>query len=137
MKTNEKISNENGNWYIAEIVEKCEPVERNEEKDLRRVTTWGNHHLIKASSPEKAFDKAVKLGKEGEYKFTNTDKVEMEWIFVGIGELLPIYDDNIEDGAEIMWKDYGFISDRRAKRFVFDKKELLSDIRPKPNYKKK
>jgi hypothetical protein len=137
MKTQEKISNENGNWYIAEIVEKCEPVERNEEKDLRRVTTWGNHHLIKASSPEKAFDKAVKLGKEGEYKFTNTDKVEMEWIFVGIGELLPIYEDNIEDGAEIMWKDYGFISDRRAKRFVFDKKELLSDIRPKPNYKKK
>ena len=78
----------------------------------------------------------MKIGKEGEYKFTNTDKIEMEWIFVGIGELLPIYDDNIEDGAEIMWKDYGFISDRRTKRFIFDKKELLNNIRPKPNYKK-
>ena len=136
MNTQEKISNENGNWYITEIVEKCESVERNKEKDLRRVTTQGNHHLIKASSPEKAYDKAVKIGKEGEYKFTNTDKIEMEWIFVGIGELLPIYDDNIEDGAEIMWKDYGFISDRRTKRFIFDKKELLNNIRPKPNYKK-
>ena len=39
MNTQEKISNENGNWYITEIVEKCEPVERNKEKDLRRVTT--------------------------------------------------------------------------------------------------
>ena len=119
MRTQEKISNENGNWYIVEIIEKCEPVDRNEKQDLRRVTTWGNHHLIKANSPEKAFDKAVKLGKESEYKFINTDKIEMEWIFVGIGELLPIYDDNIEDGTELMWRDYGFISDRRTKRLVF------------------
>ncbi|PQB05774.1 DUF4288 domain-containing protein [Aureitalea marina] len=136
MKTQEKISNENGDWYIVEIVEKCEPVDRNEKQDLRRVTTWGNYHLIKASSPEKAFDKAVKLGKEAEYKFINSDKIEMEWTFVGIGELLPIYDDNIEDGAEIMWTDYGFISDRQSKRFVFDKKRLLADIKPKRKPKK-
>ena len=77
------------------------------------------------------------MGKEAEYKFINTDKIEMEWIFVGIGELLPIYEENIEDGAEIMWKDYGFISDRRAKRFVFDKKELLDEIKPKPKLNKK
>ena len=137
MKSQEKISNENGNWYIVEIVEKCEPVEHNEKKDLRRVTTWGNHHLIKADSPEMAFDKAVKLGKEAEYKFTNTDKIEMEWIFVGIGELLPIYEENIEDGTELMWRDYGFISDRRTKRLVFDKKEFLKDFKPKLKLNKK
>ncbi len=137
MRTQEKISNENGNWYIVEIIEKCEPVDRNEKQDLRRVTTWGNHHLIKANSPEKAFDKAVKLGKEAQYKFINTDKIEMEWIFVGIGELLPIYDDNIEDGTELMWRDYGFISDRRTKRLVFDKKEFLKDFKPKPKLNKK
>jgi Domain of unknown function (DUF4288) len=131
MKFQEKISNENGNWYIVEIIEKCEPVDRNEKQDLRRVTTWGNHHLIKADSPEKAYDKAVKLGKEAEYIFTNTDKTEMEWIFVGIGELLPIYEENIEDGTELMWRDYGFISDRKTKRLVIEKKELLKDIKPK------
>ncbi|WP_298903465.1 DUF4288 domain-containing protein [uncultured Psychroserpens sp.] len=130
MKSQEKISNEKGNWYIVEIIEKCEPVDRNEKQDLRRVTTWGNHHLIKANSPERAFDKAVKLGKEAEYKFTNTDKLEMEWIFVGIGELLPIYEENIEDGTELMWRDYGFISDRRTNRLVFDKKELLKNFKP-------
>ena len=73
----EKISNQNKNWYIVEILEKCEPVIRNEENDLRRVTTWGNHHLIKADSPEQALDKAVILGKEKNYKFTNSDKIEM------------------------------------------------------------
>jgi hypothetical protein len=130
MKNAEKILNKNGNWYIVEIIEKCEPVERNEKQELRRVTTWGNHHLIKADSPEKAFDKSVKLGKEAEYKFTNTDKIEMEWIFVGIGELLPIYED-IEDGAELMWNDYGFISNRRTMRMPYKKKELMKLIKPK------
>lgn len=135
MKHAEKISNKNGNWYIVEILEKCEPVERNEKQELRRVATWGNHHLIKADSPEKAFDKAVKLGKEAEYKFTNTDKIEMEWIFVGIGELLPIYED-IEDGAELMWNDYGFISNRRTMRMPYKKKELMKLIKPKQQPKK-
>ena len=137
MKTQETISNKNGNWYIVEIIEKCEPVDRNENKELRRVTAWGNHHLIKASSPKKAFEKAVKIGKKAEYKFTNTDKIEMEWIFVGIGELLPIYDENIEDGTELMWKDYGFISDKRTKRLAVDKKEILKDFKPKPKLNKK
>jgi len=130
MEKAEKISNKNGNWYIVEIIEKYEPVERNEKQELRRVTTWGNHHLIKADSPEKAFDKAVKLGKEAEYKFTNSDKIEMEWIFVGIGELLPIYED-IEDGVELMWNDYGFISNRRTMRMPYKKKELMKLIKPK------
>lgn len=130
MEKAEKISNKNGNWYIVEIIEKCEPVERNEKQELRRVTTWGNHHLIKADSPEKAFDKAEKLGKEAEYKFTNSDKIEMEWIFVGIGELLPIYED-IEDCTELMWNDYGFISNRRTMRMPYKKKELMKLIKPK------
>ncbi|MGQ8338633.1 DUF4288 domain-containing protein [Sunxiuqinia sp. A32] len=136
MKSQEKISNENKNWYIVEIIEKCEPVERDEKQDLRRVITWGNHHLIKANSPEKAFDKAVKLGKESEYKFTNADKIEMEWIFVGIGDLLPIYED-IEDGAELMWTDYGFISNRRTMRMPYEKQELMESIKPKQKLNKK
>jgi len=133
MENREKISNENGNWYIAEIIEKCEPIVRNEKQDLRRVTTWGNHHLIKAKSSKEAYEKAEKLGKEAEYKFTNTDKIEMEWIFVGIGELIPIYEEFIGDGAEIMWTDYGNISDRKAKRMARSKNDILSQIKSKPN----
>ena len=131
----EKISNKNGNWFIVEIIEKYEPVKRNEKQELRRVTTWGNHHLIKADSPEKAFDKAVKLGKEKNYKFINSDKIEMESFFVGIGELLPIYED-IEDGAELMWNDYGLISNRRTMRMPYKKKELMKLIKPKHQSKK-
>ncbi|MFK7775384.1 MAG: DUF4288 domain-containing protein [Saprospiraceae bacterium] len=130
MKPQEKISNEKRNWYIAEIIEKCEPVHRNENQDLRRVITWGNHHLIKANSPVRAFDKAVKIGKEAEYKFINSDKLEMEWIFVGIGGLVPIYED-IEDGAELMWDDYGYISNRRTMRMKYEKAELMKMLKSK------
>jgi len=131
MKENDKISNSKGNWYIVEIIEKCEPVLRNESQDLRRVLTYGNHHLIKAKSPKEAYRKAVKLGKENEYKFINTHQVEMEWIFVGIGDLLPIYEENIEDGCELMWANYGNISNRRANRLVYTESELVDNIKPK------
>lgn len=130
MNLNEKIDNENRNWFIVEILEKCEPVDHNENQDLRRVTTWGNHILIKANSVDKAFDKAVKIGKEGEYKFLNTENIEMQWVFVGIGELLPIYE-NIEDGAELMWKDYGYISNRRTMRMAYEKSEILDLLKVK------
>ena len=53
----------------------------------------------------------------------------MEWIFVGIADLIPIYED-IEDGAEIMWTDYGLISDRRTKRIPQTKYEILKNIKP-------
>lgn len=131
MKEIEKISNEKGNWFVAEIIEKREPVEHKKEKDLRRVVTWGNFHLIKAETPKLAYEKAVKIGKDAEIKFTNSDNIEMEYTFVGIADLIPIYDDNIEDGCEIMWTDYGSISNKKAKKFARTEKEILENIKPK------
>ena len=60
----------------------------------------------------------------------------MESIFVGIGELIPIYED-IEDGAELMWTDYGFISNRRTMKMAYKKQELLETIKPINDYKNK
>jgi hypothetical protein len=59
-----------------------------------------------------------------------SDKVDMKWEFVGIGDIIPIYED-IEDKAELLWSDYGFISARRSERFVKTKKELLKNIKLK------
>lgn len=131
MESTDKISNKNREWYIVEIIEKCEPPIHNESQDLRRVKTWGNHHLIRAKSGEEAYEKAITLGKEGEFRFINSDGLELEWSFVGIGDIIPIYEDNIEDGTEIMWTDYGNISNRKAERFARDKKDLLQSIKPK------
>jgi hypothetical protein len=122
--------NNKGNWFFVEIIERMERANANEKNPLRRCTVWGNYHLIKAQTPEEAYAKAEAIGKEGSYSFRNVDKVEMKWEYVGIGNLLPIYED-IEDGAEIMWADYGFISAKRSKRFALTKKQLLKGIKLK------
>jgi hypothetical protein len=124
-----KILNK-GDWFLVEIIERCEPVDSNQKHDLRRCIVWGNFHLIRATSPDKAYNKAEKLGKSGNYEFTNSDKLKMKWEFVGIGDIIPIYED-IEDKAEIMWTDYGFISARRSNRFAKSKKELLKGLKLK------
>ncbi|CAM4066825.1 DUF4288 domain-containing protein [Flavobacterium antarcticum] len=77
-----------------------------------------------------AYDKAVKIGKAAEYKFINSDNLQMEWIFIGIGNLLPISKD-IEDGSEIMWENYGNISNRRAMKFPISEENLLEELNKK------
>lgn len=118
------------NWYLVEILEKCEPLKSDLKKELRRVSTWGNYHLIKAKSPSHAFDKAMKIGEMNSFEFINTDKVEMKYEFLGIGDLLRIHE-NIEDGAEILWHDYGQISAKRALNMVRNKKDLIDNIKKK------
>jgi hypothetical protein len=125
----DKIINK-GNWFLVEVIERCEPVNSDNKKDLRRCTVWGNFHLIKASTPDKAYDKAVQLGLSGNYTFKNSDKLDMKWEFVGIGDILPIYED-LEDKAEVMWTDYGFISAKRSEKLTRTKKELLKNLKLK------
>lgn len=129
----EKIKN-NKNWYLVEIIERCEPNDTDDNRPLRRCTVYGNYHLIKADSIEKAYDKAEKIGREGNYNFKNSDKMDMKWEFIGIGDLLPIYED-IEDGAELMFTDYGFISAKRSDRFVKSKAYWIEKFKLKPNDK--
>jgi hypothetical protein len=125
----DKIIN-NGNWFLVEIIERCEPLNADPSKPLRRCIVWGNYHLIKADSADMAYDKGEKLGKEGNYNFNNARKTEMKWEYVGIGDILPIYED-LEDKAEIMWTDYGFISAKRSDRYVKTKEELLKNLKIK------
>lgn len=125
-----KISNK-GDWFLVEIIEICEPANADIKNPERRATTWGNYILINAKTPSEAFDKAVKIGKAGSYSFKSHEE-KMKWKFAGIGDLLPIYED-IEDGAEILWKDYGNIQAKRVTKIVQTKKELLKDIKLKKN----
>jgi hypothetical protein len=124
----EKIINK-GNWFIVQIIEKLEPARVKRGNTERLCTVWTNWHLIKAPNAEKAFAKAEKLGRSWSYTFTNSDKEQMRWEFVGIGDLLPIYED-IEDKAELMYSDHGDISLRDAKNLVSNKRKLLRNIKP-------
>jgi hypothetical protein len=119
-----------GNWFLVEIIERCEPVEVDKKNPRRRCTVWGNFHLIKAPTADKAIEKAEKIGREGNFAFKNTDQKELNWEFLGIGDILPIYE-NIEDKAELLWTDYGFITAGRSEKFIKTKRELLKKIKIK------
>jgi hypothetical protein len=124
MEQTDKIVN-NGNWFIVEIIEQTETVAADESKENRRLTVRGNYLLIKSASLAKAYDKAEIIGQNYNYIFRNEDGIDLKNSFVGIGDLLPIYED-LEDGAEILWADYGSISARKARSYVKPRAEWLA-----------
>lgn len=128
MQQTETIDNSKRNWYIAEIIVKCEP-DKNTGTDLRRVSVWGNNFLIKASSAEEAYDKAIAIGNNDNYKFTNSDNREMQSVFLGIGNLTIVTDDTIGDGMELHWTDYGDITNKRSSSFALLKDTLVKSAK--------
>jgi len=123
----QKIKNK-GDWYIAEIIERAEPKGITNQNPRRRCTTWINSVLIKADSPESAYDKALKVGKKDyETSYRTVVGIDIEWKVIGLANLIFISDD-IEDGAEISWKDIGFVSANRGNNMVKSKEELVDDL---------
>ncbi|HQU83693.1 MAG TPA: DUF4288 domain-containing protein [Pyrinomonadaceae bacterium] len=105
LKSEEKYSIESispVNWYIAGILLRFEVVGVKELQPNNRFLSWENKHLIKAETPDEAYEKALKLGKESEDDYINPDGENVRWVFEGLTGLLPIYEE-LEDGAEIIW----------------------------------
>lgn len=90
------------NWYIAGIMIRFEGNDENQNNVNRRCLVWENQHLIKAKNPDEAYKKALKIGKDSESEYVNTDGESVRWIFEGLTTLIPVYEE-LEDGAEIMW----------------------------------
>ena len=93
----------------------------------RRCRAWENLIIIKADNPEEAYTKALEQGKlheeSGEMWETSNEKQKGGWRFEGLRNLLPIYEE-LEDGAEIVWKEYENRSIKKVKSWVKQKEEL-------------
>jgi hypothetical protein len=74
-------------WYIAELV-----MEFQIEGDLRNVVHV-NFVLIRADSPEEAFEKAEQLGREAEDTYKNPDNLTVTATYRGLWELNVIHQD--------------------------------------------
>ncbi|MBN1515757.1 DUF4288 domain-containing protein [Candidatus Sumerlaeota bacterium] len=121
----DKIIN-NENWYIAEIVERAENVGSDKSNPNRRCTVWVNAVLVKAKSPEQAYEKAVSIGKEkyGPSRYKAAAGNTVQWRFLGIKDIIPIYE-NIEHGSEIFWEKWDPISVKKSERMIKSKKDLI------------
>lgn len=123
-----KIKN-NGDWFLAEIVERAEMVGDAKTNPNRRCLTWTNLVLLQAESIGKAYDKAIKLGKENySMRYKAASGKTCNWKVLGLSSLVPI-DEDIEDGAEIGFMNNGSIAAKTSESMIRSKKEILSEFK--------
>jgi Domain of unknown function (DUF4288) len=87
----------NAKWYLADIIE--ENVIDGESENVVHV----NIVLIRADSPDEAYQKALQLGHDGEMTYENTDGKMVSVIFRGLRNLNVIHDE-LEHGAELIYE---------------------------------
>ncbi len=95
-------------WYIASYLLRFVELGDAGNDDLeRRFLIWENTILVKASSIDEAYDRAVAIGRDATkpYKGGPSPGVDVQWLFEGVSELLPIFDE-IGDGCEVMWSKF-------------------------------
>ena len=106
-------------WFLAELIQQFEYAN----DDKRDV--WINTILVKANSPEEAYEKALKFGESYNDRYINPDGIEVTVTFRGLRNLYLIYED-LEDGAEILYEDIEEISEEEIAAMVTPKEQLAA-----------
>lgn len=119
-------------WYLADIV-----LEHRIDGDPRNVVHV-NTYLVKAESPDEAYEKAIDLGRGSELDYLNTDSKMVRVVFRGLRGL-DVIDDPLEDGAEIAYSESVGVSEAELGRWLTPRESLgvFAPRRPKtdgPNY---
>jgi hypothetical protein len=110
-------------WYIAGIMLRFELVGEQKPNLESRCLAWENQHLVKAKNPEQAYEKALKIGRDSESQYINTDGENVQWIFEGLTTLIAVYEE-LEDGAEIIWIEHENKAIKSIKNRVKSKENL-------------
>jgi hypothetical protein len=104
-------------WYLAEVV-----LEFIIEDDPRNVV-HRNLLLIRADSPEEAYQKAMDLGAENEESWENIDGKRVTIRFRGLCYLNVIHDE-LEHGAELSYREDISADESKIQTWVVSKEEL-------------
>jgi hypothetical protein len=93
-------------WYIGSYLARFVVLgeERNDDPE-RKFHVWENTVLVQAENLDEAYDKVVAVGKNHGAPYKNGLGQDVQWVFEGVSDLLPVYD-KIEDGCEVMWAEY-------------------------------
>jgi hypothetical protein len=123
---------EDAKWYLAEIVEQITV-----EGDPRNVVHT-NLVLVRADSPEEAYQKATELGSAGEQTYENPAGKRVAFRFRGLRGLNVIHDE-LEHGAELSYSENLDMDDSAITEWVTPKEKLgvFRPITPStgPDYK--
>ena len=113
-------------WYVGSYVLRfVELAERGNNDPKRKFLTWENTVIVTARSLDHAYDKIVAIAKRGTepYKGGPSPGIDVQWLFEGVTELLPIYE-KLEDGAEIMWAEHSLRSLKKIRSWARKKKQF-------------
>ena len=114
-------------WYLADIV-----IEHEIEDDPRNVVHI-NTMLIRASSPERAYARALKMGRETEQEYKNTENKTVRVMFRGLRDLNVIYDD-LRSGSELIFYEKIDQTEEQVANLISTKNELsVFETRRKPS----
>ncbi|MBA3875216.1 MAG: DUF4288 domain-containing protein [Anaerolineae bacterium] len=108
---------EDAKWYLADIV-----METKFDGDYDNLIN-NNLTLVRADSPEEAYEKALLLGKESELIYENTDGEKVTVRFRGLHNLHVIHDE-LEHGGEILYEKYEGVSDDALAKMMRSKEQL-------------
>jgi hypothetical protein len=91
-------------WYVGSyLIRFIEIGDKDNFNPEARFLSWENTVIVKANDLDEAYKKVEAIGKSETKPYKGGPKgIPVQWVYVGITELLPIYEE-IEDGAEIMW----------------------------------
>ena len=116
-------------WYVASYLIRFVELDAKGNDDLEgRFLSWENTVIIKATEYAEAYAKVLAVAEKETVPYQGgPDGIPVQWVFEGITELLPIYDE-LEDGAEIMWRNNNTRKLKTLKNSVKSYDELLQNI---------
>jgi hypothetical protein len=108
---------QNAKWYLAEIVEEISI------EDEAELIAHINLVLVRADSPEEAYEGALGLGRQHNISYLNTDGKEVQCVFRGLHDLNIIHDE-LEHGAEIIYEKREGLNQQQMAKLVKHKGDL-------------
>jgi hypothetical protein len=108
--------------YLLRFVELADPGRNDPE---RRFHSWENTVVVRAKTIQEALVKVERIGKKSCKPYRGGAKgVSVKWEYMGVTEMLPIYEE-IEDGAEIAWRERAPRTLRKLEGLVGTKESFL------------
>ena len=112
-------------WYVGSYLIRFIKLEDEKKDDPEeKFTAWENTVIVKARELDEAYEKIVEVAELDTKSYKgDPEGVPVQWVFEGVTELLPIYEE-LEDGSEIMWREYNPTKLKILKKCVRQKHEF-------------
>jgi hypothetical protein len=113
-------------WFLADLVEKIRVA------GSKRNIVHINSVIIRATSPELAYKRAIAMGRQHQLSYLNPKGKMVTIRFRGLGNLDVIHDP-LDDGCEVMFREKLSVSERDLRRMLRPKQklEVFQPIRPR------